>query len=186
MCRYAVSGPYKLHFACFDCRTAFKQPSIDDWLAVRGKGYVYRELRDCTWNDLRLSERERELGFRLADLQSEYREAIFKCPNCGNPMADLGRDWRPPRRADVKAWRALAGVYALGHAFHSCGCDGPGFIPSTPSEYVYYLTERLDDAVQSLHQWEMSSADHAADACVWWRTRIAKIQAAMDMAEKSG
>jgi hypothetical protein len=25
MCRYAISGPYKPHYACFKCRRAFKQ-----------------------------------------------------------------------------------------------------------------------------------------------------------------
>lgn len=28
MCRYAMYGPYKRHFACFDCRKGFKRPAL--------------------------------------------------------------------------------------------------------------------------------------------------------------
>jgi hypothetical protein len=183
MCRYAYSGPYKIHFACFDCRTAFKQPSIDDWLNVQGKGFAYREMKHYPWNDQRLAEREEQLGLRLKDLLSEYREAVFKCPNCGKPMADLGRDWRPPRRTDIKAWRTLASVFKMGHAFHSCGCDGPGFIPATPTEYKQYLRERLDEAKRALKQWEAGPNVESTDACVWWRAKIAKIELQIDRAK---
>lgn len=31
MCRYAFSGPYKDHFACFACRKCFKRAPLADW-----------------------------------------------------------------------------------------------------------------------------------------------------------
>ena len=30
MCRYAMSGPYKEKFACFECRKVFRQPPLCD------------------------------------------------------------------------------------------------------------------------------------------------------------
>jgi len=30
MCRYAFTGPYKRHFACFRCRKGFKRPPVAD------------------------------------------------------------------------------------------------------------------------------------------------------------
>ena len=98
MCRYAMYGPYKNHFACFACRKAFKQPPISDWLAIRDRGYVYNELHRL-WSYKRgLERREQELGFRLADLEAEYRDAVHKCPECGEPMIDMGLDFKPPRQ----------------------------------------------------------------------------------------
>jgi hypothetical protein len=90
MCRYAIRGPYKIHYACFDCRKAFKQPSIEDWLAVRDRGFLYRELSVLLHNKPRLKQREIELGVTLDGLYAEYRGAAFKCPECDCPMADLG------------------------------------------------------------------------------------------------
>ena len=33
-------------------------------------------------------------------------------------------------------------MYKLGHAFQTCGCDGPGFIPTDLEEYSDYLSTR--------------------------------------------
>jgi len=33
MCRYAFTGPYKRHFACFRCRKGFKRPPVADRVA---------------------------------------------------------------------------------------------------------------------------------------------------------
>src|SRR5918994_424939 len=103
MCRYAMYGPYKSHFACFDCRKAFKQPPIDEWLAVRGRGSVYEKLSRLWSDKARLQQRETELGVRLANLEAEYKSS-HRCPECKQPMVDMGLDFKPPRQSDEKAW----------------------------------------------------------------------------------
>lgn len=180
MCRYAFSGPYKRHFACFECRKAFKQPSIDDWLAVRGRGHVYKELAHLWAYQRGLERREQELGVRLADLQAEYRDAARKCPDCGQPMIDMGLDFKPPRQTDVKAWRTLHGMYRVGHEFFTCGCNGPGFIPISTAEYRQYLRDR-----RKQYEWQMNhardslelSSDRKREAGEYWTKRIAAIDA---------
>ncbi|EMI55517.1 hypothetical protein RSSM_03042 [Rhodopirellula sallentina SM41] len=181
MCRYAIKGPYKIHFACLDCRKAFKQPSIGDWLRVRGKGFAFDELKHCRWNAKLLAEREAQLGHCLAELESEYRTANFNCPDCGEPMADLGRDFKAPRKSDSRSWSTLREILTLGHVFNTCGCDGPGFIPSNRTQFRQYLDERLADFNRHL-QYYQSRTDgddpSNADACRYWRSRIDAVLAA--------
>src|SRR5579862_733643 len=78
MCRYAMYGPYKTHHACFACRKAFKQPSIEDYLAVRGRGFAYKELIRLWSNKTARERREEKLEVRLAELQAEFRDAIVQ------------------------------------------------------------------------------------------------------------
>ncbi len=178
MCRYAMSGPYKRHYVCFVCRKAFKQPPIEDYLAVRGRGYVYKQLRHL-WSNTRVLElRENELGHRLADLEEEYRNATHNCPECGEQMIDMGLDFKAPKQSDVKAWRTLQGMYRVGHAFHTCGCNGPGWIPKSTADYHKYLeTQRIRYMEQLGHVQHSSefSADAKKEAADYWASRIQAI-----------
>jgi hypothetical protein len=179
MCRYAMSGPYKEHFACFSCRKAFKQPPIEDWLAVRDLGYVYKELHRLWLHKLGLERREEELGHRLADLEAEYRDAVHNCPECGEPMADMGLDFKPPRQEDVRAWRALEGLLRVGHVFRTCGCDGPGFIPRTTGQYREYLEDRMRLYAEHLRTTQQSidlCAERKHESAEYWAERVAAVE----------
>lgn len=178
MCRYAMCGPYKSHFACFDCRKAFKQPAIEEWLAVRGRDFAYRELVDLWSHRAALARREAELGIRLVDLQVEYRDSAHCCPVCGEPMVDMGLDFKPPRQSDVKAWRILQGMFRIGHVFHTCGCDGPGYIPKSSSQYRAYLEERRRSFVDEMIRVQNANglpADAKREARNYWSDRIGRI-----------
>ena len=142
MCRYAFSGPYKRHFACFACRKAFKQPPIEDYLSVQGRGHIYQQLAAVWSNASELTRLEEELGLRLEDLRADFHAAQHKCPECGGLMADLGLDFKPPKQTDVRAWKAIAGMYRVGHEWWTCGCNGPGWVPQSPSEFKKYLVNR--------------------------------------------
>jgi hypothetical protein len=142
MCRYGYSGPYKRHFACFNCRKAFKQPPIEDYFALQGRGHLYRQLAAVWADKSALAELEQKLGVRIEDLRTEFHGAERKCPECGGLMADLGLDFKPPKQTDVRAWKAIAGMYRTGHAWQTCGCNGPGWIPASQAEYKQYLANR--------------------------------------------
>lgn len=101
MCRYAMYGPYKRHFACFTCRKAFKRPP--------------------------------------AETPKDEANDPAPCPDCGLKMADMGLDFKPPRRTDVEHWAVIEFLYRNGFAYHSCGCDGPGYRPSRWSEVPDFL-----------------------------------------------
>ena len=70
-------------YTCFDCRKVFK--AADEF--VRTKVMTLWGIR----------------------LDSVPRKVV--CPDCGEVMARMGRLFRAPKRAKVKAWAALAGRY---------------------------------------------------------------------------
>jgi hypothetical protein len=99
MCRYAWHN-YRDHFACFDCRKAFK--------------YWQWEPTD-------------ERNFRRRqELRRVPREIV--CPECSRPMADMGLDFKAPPKDDERAWAIMRSLYEHGFTFDSCGC-GVGFRP---------------------------------------------------------
>jgi hypothetical protein len=170
-----MSGPYKRHFACFSCRKAFKQPPVEDYLDLHGRGYVYKQLQWLRGNKKTHQLREKELGHRLSDLEVEYRNATHKCPECGSQMIDMGLDFKPPKQSDAKSWRTLEGMYRVGHAFHTCGCDGPGWIPKSTSDYRDYLAVAKRHYEEQLKQVQTSdtlSPEGKNEANEYWISRI--------------
>ena len=99
MCRYAWHH-YRDHFACFGCRKAFKY-------------WQFEEVKEATFRGLQ-------------KLRHVPRQII--CPECRQPMADMGLDFKAPPRSDTEAWEILRVLYENGITFHSCGC-GVGFTP---------------------------------------------------------
>lgn len=181
MCRYVASGPYKSHFACFRCRKAFKQPPIEDYLSSRGRGYVYERLRqgrDVSKHALQI--RELELGRCLSDLKEEYRNATHRCAECADEMIDMGLDFKPPRQSDLKAWSILEAMFCAGHAFQTCGCDGPGRIPKSTNDYREYLAARKKEYEEHLERVQKSATalpEARQKAAKHWASRIQAIEA---------
>ena len=99
MCRYAWHN-YRDHFACFQCRKAFKQ-----W-----------QWEDC------------EEGQWKAKPRMHHVPREIVCPDCSRPMVDMGLDFKAPPKDDCEAWRILERLHENGYAFHGCGCD-VGFTP---------------------------------------------------------
>lgn len=99
MCRYAWHN-YRDHFACFDCRKAFK----------------YWQSGECDEQAFRRKQRQRRVP----------REIV--CPDCSKPMTDMGLDFKAPRKTAAKAWKILEILAHEGFTFHGCGCD-VGFTP---------------------------------------------------------
>ncbi len=102
MCRYAMSGPYKSHFACFRCRKGFKRRPEENGLS---------------------------------------QPHAAGCPRCGEPMADMGLDFKPPPMPDVEHWQVVEHLFRRGFAYHSCGCGGPGYRPSRWADVPAFLRE---------------------------------------------
>jgi hypothetical protein len=76
---------------------------------------------------------------------------ISRCPECGDWLESLGRDFKPPRRADVKAWRVVVELYSQGVIFDSCGCSGPGWRLTSKRDIAPFMKRRqLTTEVQKL------------------------------------
>jgi hypothetical protein len=105
VCRYAMYGPYKEHWACFDCRKMFRRPA------------------------------ESELA-RPKDTRP------VRCPECRNPLRNMGRDFKAPPKSDREHWQAVARLYHAGFTCHGCGCGGSGFRPSQLRDIPAFLAEQ--------------------------------------------
>jgi inhibitor of KinA sporulation pathway (predicted exonuclease) len=112
MCRYAWHN-YRDHFACFDCRKAFK----------------YWQWAECDEEAFRAKQR----------LQHVPRKIL--CPDCSKPMTDMGLDFKAPRRTDVEAWKMLEALAQNGFKFQGCGCDVGLIPPRTLREVPQWLEQ---------------------------------------------
>ena len=137
MCRYAVKT-YKIHFACFDCRKAFKKAPVEDLAIQNGD---WEDYKNAFWNYSSGKSKtfRSENPARVEYLLKKYKNREEKCPECGKLMADLGLDFKAPKKDKVKEWEIIKGLFRSGKTFHSCGCDGIGCIPKNKDEYAAYL-----------------------------------------------
>lgn len=171
---------YKPRYACFKCRKAFKQVTIEDFLRGRGQDYTYRMLIAHQFLPTNLAEAEQEVGVTLEELQKAYQAKAHLCPECKEPMADMGRDFKPPRNTDKKAWAAVSGLYRIGTVWYTCGCNGVGYIPNTPNTLRLYLEQRQADFQECLTQVQNNrelGEDKRLERYNYWNERLAKIDA---------
>lgn len=160
--------PY-VRFACFECRKAFKKTGFASYVAQnKERGRIVEAARPwSTKSQKHVPPEAAELRQKLVD---EYQRTVGVCPECAGQMIGIGYDVRPPKKRDTKAWKALHGAYRMGHQFSTCGCVGPGFIPSTPVEYRRYLKERLAQYELEFDRLRGAGKDEAA--ATYWRERV--------------
>ncbi len=116
MCRYGYHH-YKEHFACFECRKAFKRhESLAFWDKPEGRG------SKGSW--------------RLISC------GLARCPECRRPMTAMGLDFQAPRQVDRKQWRKVEILARHGIRYTSCGCNGPGPRPRTLAEVGPFLASQ--------------------------------------------
>lgn len=72
-----------------------------------------------------------------------YRDfRLVKCPECGQPMHDMGLNFKAPKRHDVQQWKKVQTLHEHGLTWHDCGCGGRGPHVARVSEVKSYLEER--------------------------------------------
>lgn len=76
-----------------------------------------------------------------------------KCPDCMELMADMGLDFESPKKDDVKKWKHLQSLYSVGITFHSCGCNGPGYIPNSREKLIEYFEELKENYLKNIEFW---------------------------------
>lgn len=178
MCRYGFKK-YKRHFVCFECRKQFKRPPLEDVLADQGTLDTYLRLLKASSN-ARRARIEQAVGTTREAMERDYRELVFKCPQCSSAMADLGLDFKPPRSSAAHAWERLKAVYRIGVAWHTCGCNGPGYIPINQTDHAAYLRERLatfTDRMKSAMVEPGREPAERQDRVRYWSDRVEKVQA---------
>lgn len=123
MCRYGLTT-YKQHYACFACRKKFRhQLHHEDVkevvMASDKKIPLVRHSRQWVWPE------------------------SLKCPQCKGEMHSMGRDFKAPRKNDLKQWKKVEILFAHGFSYHSCGCCGPGLRPQELRDVDAFLCDNL-------------------------------------------
>lgn len=125
----------------------------------------------------------RRLRSDIGNAGSEDRPA--RCPQCGLLMANMGLDFKPPKKDDAKGWDMAAKLWEVGLTFHSCGCGGPGYRPRDPHEYRAFLEKTLEGYLTVLRR-HMDDAPTTGkgrarqqEAIATWRENIKRIEAAL-------
>ncbi len=90
---------------------------------------------------------------RDALYDEKYEDSIAKCPQCTGLLADMGLDFKSPKKTDVKSWKHLEDLYAVGLTFHSCGCFGPGYMPKDSQAIVDHLSAIKANYVKQRSFW---------------------------------
>ncbi len=157
MCRYTFKK-YKIHFVCFDCRKTFKKAPVEDLAIQNGD---WEDFKSAFWyySSDRSKKFRKEHPEKVEYLIEKYKNRKEKCPECGEIMADLGLDFKAPKKEKVKEWEIIRGLYRSGKSFYSCGCDGIGFVPKNEKDYREYLLknkkyyqERLEKRDALMHK----------------------------------
>jgi len=73
---------------------------------------------------------------------AEGTARVVPCPDCGEPMADMGHDFKAPKKKDIAQWKKVERLYEAGFTFHSCGCCGPGYRPAELREVESFIQSR--------------------------------------------
>ncbi len=54
---------------------------------------------------------------------------------------------------DEKAWEHIERLYSVGITFHSCGCQGPGYIPNNKEMLIKYYDDKIFNYNKELVFW---------------------------------
>ena len=196
MCRYGFHT-YKEHYLCFHCRKQFKQytpfEKMGDDLSDRyitldkkSKGEYrlpkYHENYDRNNPVIPLTPEEK-IEYDALTIQY-YSDTL--CPQCRKAMANVGRDIKAPKMSDKSAWKTLEQSYALGYTFRSCGCSGPGFVPTDKNEYRDFLEKNLAEYENNVAKCLKKEKTGVSDTSLYiddrffWAERVAKIKIALE------
>lgn len=94
-------------------------------------------------------------------------------------MADLGKDFKAPKKTAVKEWKIIESLFKTGKYFHTCGCDGIGYIPKNPNDYKIYLKTILQSYEESLISCQNKPIEEFTDKneeINYWSDKIQKIK----------
>ena len=62
-----------------------------------------------------------------------------RCPQCREPLREMGFSFKAPRIDDVAAWKLVQSLYAHGYRFFTTGREGSPVLPRKLSELADFL-----------------------------------------------
>lgn len=190
MCRYGFKT-YKSHYLCFNCRKQFKQSTPFEKMGD-GVSDHYLRLNGIAEGTYKLPKYhpkyKKDQVFTLTETEQEELEILKKrymsdilCPQCRQPMAGVGKDVETPKMNDKAAWSALQSSFELGYTFYSCGCGGPGFVPTNKEQYKDFLTNKIAEYQGNIDErLKGEDTNYYADSDrIYWTKRVEEVKAAL-------
>lgn len=86
----------------------------------------------------------------LSDRDDKTRRST-RCPQCGDPIYDMGLDFKAPRRRDIEQWKKVEVLYHNGVDFSpsdTIGSEGPGYRPARLNQVGDFLEARRRAALE--------------------------------------
>ncbi len=101
------------------------------------------------------------------------------CPHCRRQLADMGLNFKAPKKNDLRAWAVASSLFEAGETFESRGCCGPTYRPREPRMLAQYFDDRHRELSAHLSRW-VSDRDEPrrAEAIENLRTQLARLEAA--------
>lgn len=174
MCRYGFKT-YKPHYVCFDCRKTFKQSILEDIVIQNGdwNSYIQAYLNYDSEKSTKFRTDNPKLINRL---EKQYRNKKYKCPDCSSEMNNIGLDFKAPKKDKIKEWGIVKSMHTLGKTFHTCGCDGPGYIPQNSVDYLNYLERIKSEYEKRLNEREKEfSESEIIEYLNYWNAKLKSI-----------
>jgi predicted RNA-binding Zn-ribbon protein involved in translation (DUF1610 family) len=107
-----------MQYACFSCRKVFKQPSLKG-----ASGHFVPSTQS----------KASQAKIKAVDASR------FACPQCGNPMEIMGRNFKAPRHANQREWKKIKLLVQNGFRFFSSGYNGRNTYPEKFGELGAFL-----------------------------------------------
>jgi len=77
--------------------------------------------------------------------QNPLNESLpHTCPDCTAGLNDMGRNFRPPKRSDKKAWEIARRLYDAGFRFFGSGSHSDPDLPTTLREVDQFIADNPD------------------------------------------
>lgn len=149
MCRYALKT-YKPHYVCFDCRKTFKQPVFED-IMQKSEWHSYKQVY-YNPDDEKAKQFRTDNPSLIKYFEEQYVNKKYLCPDCRKEMYSIGLDFKAPKKEKIKQWEIVKSMYKVGNTFHTCGCDGPGYIPHNVKDYLVYLEKMRFEYQENLNK----------------------------------
>lgn len=176
MCRYGFKN-YKPHYVCFDCRKTFKQPILEEIVIQNGDWEAYKRAF-LNYNSDKSKQFRNNNPELISKFDKKYRNKKYPCPNCGSEMNNIGLDFKAPKNNKIKEWRIAKSLYKIGNTFHTCGCDGPGYIPRNLTDHLNNMYKISAVYQKKLNQRNIDfSPSELKEYLFYWKSKLDLISA---------
>jgi hypothetical protein len=80
-------------------------------------------------------------SFKMLPLECDK---THRCPNCEGPVYEMGRSFTAPKKADIKQWKKVHGLYIEGFRFFGSGLHDAEKLPEKLTDLKDFLRRNAE------------------------------------------